>query len=85
MSGGDMDIPFNIIDFLDRAELVYGDRVGIMDEPDQPAGTWGDLTWRDVAALKLSADRSKMPAFPITPSMSSRCHTSLSTSPIRAE
>ena len=44
-----MKIPFNILDFLDRAELVYGDRIGIVDEPDQPADSWGELTWRQVA------------------------------------
>ena len=44
-----MKIPFNILDFLDRAEHVYGDRVGVVDEPDQPADSWGRLTWRQVA------------------------------------
>ena len=44
-----MKTPFNVLDFLDRAELVFGDRIGIVDEPDQPAGSWGELTWRDVA------------------------------------
>jgi fatty-acyl-CoA synthase len=28
---------------------VYGDRVGVVDEPDQPADSWGDLTYREVA------------------------------------
>src|SRR3954452_3683332 len=45
-----MKTPFNVLDFLDRAELVYGDRVGVVDEPTQPAGSWGDMTWREVAA-----------------------------------
>ncbi len=44
-----MHVPFNVLDFLDRAELVYGDRVGVVDEPDQPADSWGDMTWREVA------------------------------------
>ncbi len=44
-----MHIPLNVLDFLDRAELVYGDRIGVVDEPDQPAGSWGPLTWRQVA------------------------------------
>jgi fatty-acyl-CoA synthase len=42
-------IPFNVLDFLDRAELVYGDRVRVIDEADQPAESWGELTWRQVA------------------------------------
>ncbi|WP_327676051.1 AMP-binding protein [Kitasatospora sp. NBC_00458] len=46
-----MQIPLSVMDFLDRAELVYGDRVGIVDEPDQPAESWGDLTYRRVAEL----------------------------------
>ncbi|MFC4070185.1 AMP-binding protein [Actinoplanes subglobosus] len=37
-------------DFLDRAELVYGDRVAVVDEPDQPAASWGTLTYREMAA-----------------------------------
>ena len=44
-----MKIPFNVLDFLDRAEHVYGDRIGLVDEPDQPASSWGELTWREVA------------------------------------
>ena len=44
-----MHIPLNVLDFLDRAELVYGDRIGVVDEPDQPATGWGALTWREVA------------------------------------
>ena len=44
-----MKIPFNVLDFLDRAEHVYGDRIGVVDEPDQPADSLGALTWRQVA------------------------------------
>ena len=44
-----MKVPLTVMDFLRRAELVYGDRVGIVDEPDQPAASWGELTWREVA------------------------------------
>ncbi|MFI6155192.1 AMP-binding protein [Kitasatospora sp. NPDC051170] len=46
-----MQIPLSVMDFLDRAELVYGDRVGIVDEPAQPAESWGELTYRRVAEL----------------------------------
>jgi fatty-acyl-CoA synthase len=44
-------VPLIVNDFLDRAVAVYGDRVGIIDEPDQPAPSWGELTWRRVGAL----------------------------------
>jgi acyl-CoA synthetase (AMP-forming)/AMP-acid ligase II len=38
------------VDHLRRAELVYGDRVGLVDEPDQPAPPWAPLTYRELAA-----------------------------------
>jgi len=44
-----MRVPLTVNDFLERAELVYGQRVGVIDEPDQPAESWRSLTWRDVA------------------------------------
>jgi acyl-CoA synthetase (AMP-forming)/AMP-acid ligase II len=43
-----MIVPFSISDFLYRAEAVYGDRVGLVDEPNQPAPSWGELTYREV-------------------------------------
>ena len=36
-----MIVPFSVRDFLDRAVTVYGDRVGVVDEPDQPAPSLG--------------------------------------------
>jgi acyl-CoA synthetase (AMP-forming)/AMP-acid ligase II len=39
-----------VIDFLDRAVTVYGDRVAVVDEPDQPAPSWGELTFVQLAA-----------------------------------
>jgi fatty-acyl-CoA synthase len=44
-------VPFSVTDFIDRAEQVYGDRVGAVDEPDQPASSLGDLTYAEMAAL----------------------------------
>ncbi|MGW5868380.1 AMP-binding protein [Streptomyces sp. NPDC055239] len=46
-----MFVPFGAHDFLDRATTVYGDRVGIVDEPDQPAEPWRGLTYRRVGEL----------------------------------
>ena len=40
-----MKVPLTINDFLDRAEPVYGERIGIVDEPDQPAPSLGELTY----------------------------------------
>ncbi len=43
-----MRVPLLVNDFLDRAELVYGDRIGVVDEPDQPAKSLGSLTYREM-------------------------------------
>ncbi|SED49508.1 Acyl-CoA synthetase (AMP-forming)/AMP-acid ligase II [Amycolatopsis tolypomycina] len=44
-----MFFDLGVRDFLDRAETVYPDRVAVVDEPDQPAPSWGSLTYREVA------------------------------------
>jgi acyl-CoA synthetase (AMP-forming)/AMP-acid ligase II len=46
-----MRVPLTVGDYLQRAALVYGDRVGIVDEPDQPAPSLGSLTYRRVHDL----------------------------------
>ena len=46
-----MRVPLTVLDFIERAELVYGDRIGVVDEPDQPAESLGELTWAEVARL----------------------------------
>ena len=43
-----MKVPLTINDFLDRAEQIYGDRVGVIDEPTA-ADNLGELTYRDLA------------------------------------
>jgi fatty-acyl-CoA synthase len=42
-------VPLSVVDFLRRAEQVYGDRIALVDEPDQPASPWPTLTYRTVA------------------------------------
>ncbi len=44
-------VPFSVNDFLARALAVYADRAGVIDEPDQPAPTLGDLSYRRVGEL----------------------------------
>ena len=44
-----MKVALTVNDFINRAELVYGDRIGIIDEPDQPAESWGSLTYGEMA------------------------------------
>src|ERR1700754_4457585 len=46
-----MIVPFSVTDFIDRAVQVYGDRVGVVDEPDQPAAGLGELTYAEIGAL----------------------------------
>jgi acyl-CoA synthetase (AMP-forming)/AMP-acid ligase II len=43
--------PLTVRDFLDRAEQVYPDRIGVVDEPDQPAASLGELTYREIGEL----------------------------------
>lgn len=49
-----MIVPFSASDFLDRALAVYRDRIGVVDEPDQPATSLGDergrLTYAELGA-----------------------------------
>ena len=46
-----MFVPLSVQDHLDRAVTVYGDRVGVVDEPDQPATSLGELTYRRMQEL----------------------------------
>ena len=43
-----MLVPLTIRDHLERAALVYGERIGILDEPDQPARALTGLSYRHV-------------------------------------
>src|ERR1700759_1045797 len=45
-----MRVPLTIADHLDRAEAVYGRRTILLDEPEQPAASWGALTASERAA-----------------------------------
>jgi fatty-acyl-CoA synthase len=45
-----MKVPLTIRDHLDRAEVVYPDRVAVIDEPDQPAPPVPPLTFAALAA-----------------------------------
>jgi fatty-acyl-CoA synthase len=44
-------VPFSAADFIDRAVQVYGERTGVVDEPDQPAPSLGDLTYAELGDL----------------------------------
>ena len=46
-----MRTPLTIRDFFDRAELVYGERLAVLDESDPPGGGLDPLTWADFARL----------------------------------
>ncbi len=45
-----MFVPLTIRDHLERARLVYGNRIGIFDEPNQPAEPLANLTYGEFAA-----------------------------------
>ncbi|MFG1924288.1 AMP-binding protein [Cryptosporangium sp. NPDC048952] len=49
-----MFYPLNVKDFLDRAETVYPDRVGVTDEGDQPAASLGSVTYSSLARMARS-------------------------------
>jgi fatty-acyl-CoA synthase len=44
-----MIVQFNVRDYLDRAEAAYPGRQAVIDEPDQPAASWGALTFAELA------------------------------------
>jgi acyl-CoA synthetase (AMP-forming)/AMP-acid ligase II len=44
-----MKVPLSVNDFLRRAELVYPDRIAIVDDPDQPATSWDSITYAEMA------------------------------------
>ncbi|MGZ6733503.1 MAG: AMP-binding protein [Nocardioides sp.] len=48
-----MFVPFSIADFIERGAFVYGERVGVVDEPDQPAAPFagGEITYGEMRRL----------------------------------
>ncbi|MEJ8566519.1 AMP-binding protein [Elongatibacter sediminis] len=44
-----MQVPLSIIDYLRRAEQVFPERIAFVDEPNQPAESWGAQTYREMA------------------------------------
>jgi fatty-acyl-CoA synthase len=42
-------VPMTVNDFIRRAEQVYGERTGVVDEPDQPAPSLGELSYAELA------------------------------------
>ncbi len=45
-----MKVALTVNDFLRRAEQIYPDRDAIVDEPMQPAESWGTITYAEMAA-----------------------------------
>lgn len=52
-----MRVALTVRDFIDRAELVYGDRIGLVDDPGgsepeaaehAPGSSWGAITYREL-------------------------------------
>lgn len=61
-----MKVALTVNDFLNRAELVYGDRIGVVDEPDQPAESWGSVTYREMAR-RARAQAASLDALGVAP------------------
>ena len=49
-----MIVPLTLGDFLERAELVYGDREAVVDEPNPPGGGLGRFTYAQFAEMSRS-------------------------------
>ncbi len=49
-----MIVPLTLIDFIERAELVYGDREAVVDEPNPPGGSLGRITYKELASKARS-------------------------------
>ncbi|MFD2473562.1 AMP-binding protein [Amycolatopsis silviterrae] len=49
-----MIVPFSVSDFLDRAVAAYPERIGVYDEPNQPAPSLGDLSYGELGARAKS-------------------------------
>jgi acyl-CoA synthetase (AMP-forming)/AMP-acid ligase II len=45
-----MKVALTVNDFLRRAKEVYPHRIAVADEPEQPADSWGEFTYGDMAA-----------------------------------
>ena len=45
-----MKVALTVNDFLRRAEQIYPNRQAIIDEPTQPAESWGTITYAEMAA-----------------------------------
>lgn len=61
-----MKVALTVNDYLNRAVDVYGDRIGIVDEPDQPAESWGSLTYAQVGE-RARAQAAGLDALGIAP------------------
>lgn len=49
-----MHVPLTVSDFIQRAAHVYGDRVGAIDEPQQPTESLGELSYAEVHRLSAA-------------------------------
>jgi acyl-CoA synthetase (AMP-forming)/AMP-acid ligase II len=49
-----MIVPLTLGDFLERAELVYGEREAVVDEPTPPGGSLGRFTYARLAEMARS-------------------------------
>jgi acyl-CoA synthetase (AMP-forming)/AMP-acid ligase II len=49
-----MIVPLTLVDFIERAEHVYGDRIAVVDEPNPPGGGLGRFTYAQFGEMARS-------------------------------
>ncbi|MGZ6929561.1 MAG: AMP-binding protein [Acidimicrobiia bacterium] len=49
-----MHVPLTTLDFIERAEVVFGERTAVVDEPDPPGGRLPTMTYADLAGRARS-------------------------------
>jgi acyl-CoA synthetase (AMP-forming)/AMP-acid ligase II len=59
-------VALTLRDHIDRAVTVYPNRVALIDEPDQPAESWGSITWSQLAE-RATAQAAALDALGVPP------------------
>ena len=77
-----MLVPLTTQDFLTRGATVHPDRIAVVDEPDQPAGSLGAITFAEralracsaclIAALRTTPPFARTSVIPVSPTVGTR-------------
>jgi len=55
-------VPLTTLDFLERAETVFADRIAVVDEPDPPGGGLGSFTYAELENYLTKGPETVSPA-----------------------